>query len=175
MFAASIVVAAEIPEPAPAADIAEAARQYRTYRRMTKEPKAVGANMVFPCASATGSPEFEEAKKRNGPHFPFYLHHYRNEVATRPLTGKQWPVGAIFMKEKLRSKIVPADGVLPVVAVAGMIKRAPGTSSKSGDWEFFFVEKGKVSTTNMESCAGCHSNARDYVFSTFPDPVKPPQ
>jgi hypothetical protein len=48
-----------------------------------------------------------------------------------------------------------------------MIKRAPGTRPASGDWEFFTAAKGKIATTGMESCAGCHSGGMDFVFTKF--------
>ncbi len=113
-------------------------------------------------------------EKRLGPHSMEYVNYYRSVSAVQPANGS-WPVGSVVVKEKLGSGEVRIPGVVfkskrPTVptAIAGMIKRPIGTSPKTGDWEFFWWENGKLSPNSMAHCAGCHSGAaRDFVFTDF--------
>jgi hypothetical protein len=158
----------DAPDPQPvAADISAAAREYPTYRKMLAEPKSIGTQFVFFCAPPL---QAEALRKKNGPHYGAYVQHYRNPIAFESHGFGNWPAGSILVKEKrLPDWGKPANAELPIAGVAGMIKRAAGTKPESGDWEFFWMEKGKITTAGMESCAGCHSGAaRDYVFTTFP-------
>jgi hypothetical protein len=107
-----------------------------------------------------------------------YLHYYLNEVAQRHLDdriGGAYPPGSVIVKEKLFG--TGRRGVeLARTAVAGMIKREPGSSRKTGDWEFFYFGPGSVSgkAKDLKSCVSCHSNAANMVFGRFNEPYALP-
>ncbi len=162
----SFAFAADASKPIPA-DIAEAARDFRKYAKMLAEPKSIGVEFVTLCGPPAAAVKLE---KEAGPHFGYYVQHYRNAVAVTSRGNGPWPVGSVFVKEKQMQKHEkPGSRELRPAGAAGMIKRAAGTRPESGDWEFFWVGDGEVKTQGMESCAGCHSGAaRDYVFTKFP-------
>ena len=143
---------------------------------MLPEPKSIGAEFAMLC----GIPDrARELSKKIGPHYGSYVQHFRNAVALIPeanaegklaLNPRPWPVGSILVKEKLHKEWgKQKDERMRLDGIAGMIKRAFGTRPESGDWEFFWMNDGKITTTGLQSCAGCHSGAaRDYVFTKFP-------
>jgi integrase len=72
-----------------------------------------------------------------------------------------FPVGSVIVKEKALT-----DSAKTKLAVAGMIKRAPGYDPAAGDWEFFYVEPGgPIDQGPIETCRACHGGAapRDRV------------
>jgi hypothetical protein len=144
--------------PAPKAD--DIAKTYsKTLTRLTEKPKSIGAEFSTACGRVP-------IDKTAGPHSRNYVHYFRDAVAQQP--GEKFAPGSVLVKEKLRPALRGEDPKID--AVAGMIKRPSGTHPKSGDWEFFWFADGKLTTTGLESCAGCHSGAkRDYVFVDFPN------
>src|SRR5262245_12695987 len=78
------------------ADIADAARQFPKYAKMTEAPKSIGVTFAALCGSG---PDTTLVKKM-GPHYGFYVQHYRNDVALGCSSGA-WPTGSILVKEKL--------------------------------------------------------------------------
>ena len=174
-------VAADSPESkAVPADVADAVRQYPKFAKMLPEPKSVGAQFANLCGRST---EAQELSEKIGPHFGAHVQYYRNPVALVPDAATEgklarnvgpWPVGSIFVKEKFRKEWTKENRAhMRLTGIAGMIKRTTGTKPESGDWEFFWVSGGKITTTGLQSCAGCHSGAaRDYVFTSFPPAEK---
>lgn len=163
----SVLLAAESQAPAPA----DVAVKYKELIRATKEPKQLGGEATFGCRSY---PEIAAERKRLGPHAGERVYYYRSKSAVQPTKGP-WPVGSVIVKEKLGAGEITIPGVLdkaqlPAVptAISGMIKRPAGTSPKTGNWEYFWWENGKLSTNSTAHCAGCHSGAaRDSVFTDF--------
>ena len=125
---------------------------YRPFKRLTKEPHYVAPLTAILCTYP--SPELIEREKRaTGPHFQASVHIYANPLAEDTISRKLhvFPVGAVIVKEKLA-----ADG--SASAVGGMIKRAPGFASSSGDWEYFYSEKtGGFSMGKLQNCAECQA------------------
>jgi hypothetical protein len=69
------------------------------------------------------------------------VHYYINPAgeAHRSSGSKgAWPAGSVLMKEKLTTDAV--RDARTIAAVAGMIKGAPGSSPKTGDWQFFYFD-----------------------------------
>ena len=68
-----------------------------------------------------------------------------------------------------------------------MIKRKSTSSSKAGDWDFFYfytrsapkvgtdIMWDKVKPQVLKSCVSCHSNAADMVFGRFEKPYVMPK
>jgi hypothetical protein len=155
------ITASAMAAETSAPKVEDVAKSYsKTLSRLSEETKVV-ANEFFDLCE----PQLL-LKDTFGPHLFTSVHYYRNELAKNP-AGK-FPVASVIVKEKLASTGKKND-TLKTTAVAGMIKRPAGSFSKSGDWEFFWYENGKLTTTGLEGCASCHSGAkRDYVFTTSP-------
>jgi hypothetical protein len=79
----------------------------------------------------------------------------------------QYPTGSIIVREKL----LTADAKSPEVLVA-MMKRQPGFSVKTNDWEFLLIN-GDITKIQMRQktgqCQTCHSSAKekDFVFGKY--------
>lgn len=175
LLAAATIVGFAADAPPPKAE--DVAKNYgKLLTRVTEIPKVMGRDFMYPCANPF---EHTRLTKKVGPHFPFWVTYYRDDLAQRAGAGK-FPVGSVIVKDKQLLKHRgpgepwdPKHEDLKTQAIAGMIKRAKGTFPKSGDWEFFWFEEGELKTTGMESCAGCHSGAkRDYVFTELPKKAK---
>ena len=174
------VIAADVP---PAITPEKVRENYKTFARITKEPKSIGAEFADFC----DVPRMEEMMKETGPHVMHYLHYYLNEVAQRHRADRisgAYPPGSVIVKEKLFG--TGRRGVeLARTAVAGMIKREPGSSPKTGDWEFFYFGQGFgpvdgkaivwEKAKDLKSCVSCHSNAADMVFGRFNEPYVMPE
>jgi hypothetical protein len=166
------VIAADAP---PAITPEKVRENYKTFARITKEPKSIGAEFAEFCSLPPG---VEQMMKETGPHAMHYLHYYLNEVAQRhrdDRTGGAYPPGSVIVKEKLFG--TGRRGVeLALTAVAGMIKREPGSSPKTGDWEFFYFGSrlGSENAKDLKSCVSCHSNASNMVFGRFNEPYAMP-
>jgi hypothetical protein len=113
--------------------------RYRTWQ--AGEVHAVSTPLAILCQAP---PEKELARRRSelqrahGPHAERYLRVFHNPTAS--LAGgnseSTYPIGSIIAKEKLVDPYARR-----AEAVAFMIKRAPGYSANSGDWEFrYFPE-----------------------------------
>ena len=163
LIAATAALATAANAPAPTVELV--AKTYtKSLTRVTEQPKLVAREFAVLCRPVAQA----EVDKKYGQHSYKHVHYYRNELA-KSADGK-FAEGAVVVKEKL-GRYGGKDA--KVEAAAGMIKRAPGTSPKTGDWDFFWFEKGKVSTEGAQHCAGCHSGAkRDYVFSDTPKAAK---
>ena len=158
LLVATVLPAAESQTPSAS----DSALKYRDLIRATKTPKSLSAQFATLCGFSAA---MDAEVKRSGPHAIQYVNYYRSESAVQPATGA-WPVGSVLVKEKLGFDF--KGGAAQPTAIAGMIKRAAGTAPKTGDWEFFWSENGKLSQKSMAHCAGCHSGAaRDFVFTDF--------
>lgn len=185
-LAFGIVVTIALGADAPVKITPEKVREScKTFTRVTKEPKSIGAEFAVLCWEPPG---VEQMRKETGPHAMHYLHYYLNEVAQRhreSRVGGAYPPGSVIVKEKLFEGTGKLAAEPIVSAVAGMIKREPGSSPQTRDWEFFYLNppsvdaKGKPiefqQRKDLKSCAGCHSNAPDMVFGRFEEPCKMPK
>jgi len=75
-----------------------------------------------------------------------------------------FPVGSIIVREKFLRKEDKQPELL-----AAMIKRAPGFSKSSGDWEYLVFDGAATKVRDRKKkgdCYECHSQHkdRDYVF-----------
>ena len=88
-----------------------------------------------------------------------------NDIARNamvPSNPARFPTGSIIVREKLAKR----DDVKPEL-VALMVKRAPGFSPKSGDWEYLVVDGGLTKIKERQTkgaCNDCHSAQRDRDF-----------
>ena len=185
-LALGTIAASSLAADGPAKITPEAVRgSYRTFARVTKEPKSVGAEFAGLCVV---TPEMERVAKEAGPHAMHYLHYYLNELAQHhrdARSGGAFPAGSVIVKEKLfAGEAGRSANFTQVDAVTGMIKREPGSSPKTGDWEFFYFNPRSVSpdgkaiawekAKDLKSCVSCHSNAADMVFGRFNEPYVMP-
>ncbi len=157
LVAAAATTAVLVAADAPAPKVEDVAKNYaETLTRLTEKPKSIGAELAMSCRS-------QPIDRTAGPHARAYANYFRNALAQQ--AGEKFAEGSVIVKEKISAGGLDGLGKKPE-AVAGMIKRAVGTNPKSGDWEFFWAEGGKITTTGMQGCAGCHSGAKkDYVFT----------
>ncbi len=158
---------------------------YKTFTRVTKEPKSIGAEFAGLC---NVPPSIVQAAKETGPHVSHYLHYYINETAKHHRDGGgkgDYPAGSVIVKEKLLAGgLFPSRNLDQIGAVVGMIKREPGSNRRTHDWEFFYFSpqnesRDKKPTAwrkekDVASCAGCHSSEPDMVFGRFNEPYKIP-
>ena len=164
---------------------------YRTFTRITKEPKSIGAKIDEGCI---GFPGQEQMGKETGPHSGHYVHYYLNVVAQShrdARIGTAYPPGSVIVKEKLWGGDAGPEDIgrtrdfTRVTAVAGMIKRKPKSNPTTGDWEFFYFSNASLSkdgkvgalgkAKDLKSCVSCHSNAMDMVFGRFDKPYVMPK
>jgi hypothetical protein len=162
---------------------------YRDFKRLTKESKWVGAEFATLC---DGFP----AERVYGLHAFAAVHYYTNPTAeAHRQTGSKaaWPAGSVLVKEKLsRDLATSTDGKPEAAALAGMIKGAPGSSPKTGDWQFFYFDNKSsgqrfapntpalppkwIKSDKPSACLDCHaSGGRDYVFGRFEESSRPPE
>ncbi|HXD32166.1 MAG TPA: cytochrome P460 family protein [Pyrinomonadaceae bacterium] len=81
-----------------------------------------------------------------------------------PVGPINFPVGSMIVREKFLQK----DDQQPEL-LAAMVKRAPGFSKRTGDWEYLVLDgdgKKLRERTQKGECYGCHSKQKnqDYVF-----------
>jgi hypothetical protein len=118
----------------------------------------------------------KEEEARSGPHAQHAIAVRVNpEAVDAYQTTQPMPVGAVVVKEKwwgfspggANFDIKRADlDKLPASTEYGMmIKREPGYDPAHGDWQYVYVEAGKVTEGRLPSCIQCHSQfkARDYL------------
>jgi hypothetical protein len=159
----------------------ETLRNYVAWHKMTPQPHSVSAEFSALCGM---NPQSIAALKRTGPHYAHWINVYMNEAAqihfeSKPKIADPFPPGSIVVKEKLYPGSSAKGGVPEMIAVAGMVKHAPGYDSRAGDWEFFFYQKdGKIergAQPKLAACADCHHEAPgDYVFGDFARPKAMP-
>lgn len=141
-----------------------AAKFYREYQRLTKEPRYVSPLTATLCR-APGPELLDKEKAITGPHFKTWIHLYVSAAAAESIAAKraEFPEGAVIVKEKL------GKDWKDVAAIGGMVKRSKGYDAKNGDWEYFYYTPGGEFTSGkLANCIGCHSGGkRDYVFSVW--------
>ncbi len=90
-----------------------------------------------------------------------YIYNYNN---MRPSSDGQYPIGARLVKETHDK-----DG--NIIGVTAMVKRGGSFNAANNDWEWFFLENGKIKDRGANlmdgACGGCHTQAKnkDYVFT----------
>ena len=137
-----------------------------------------GAPQVFSARGTTTivMPESRlPARREKAPENPHekgiqtFARYYANEAAQGEIykDAPKFPVGSVIVREKLLQQ----DAARPEL-VTVMIKREPGFSRKTGDWEYLIVagDLGKVQKREKTgSCSQCHAGAAqtDFVFKTY--------
>ena len=156
---ASVLVAAE----PPVITKETAGKFYRTFKRLTAEPRYVAPLTAMLCRTPDKA-LLEKERAMTGPHTRASVHIYANSAAAEAIAAdaRVFPEGAIIVKEKLRRDTAVTD-------IGGMIKRVKGYDPKNGDWEFFFFTPGGEFTTGkLANCIDCHSGGkRDHVFNVW--------
>ncbi len=94
---------------------------------------------------------------------------YANDLAKSQIANEKpnYPVGSIIIREKFLTE----ELVAPEVVIA-MVKRQPGFSKNTGDWEFFVFDGKEMALNKREtkgSCADCHLAVKDadWVFRDY--------
>ena len=113
------------------------------------------------------SPRAEAAKPEPSADHSFsYGVVYANDLAAPELeeSAPKFPVGSILVRERLESLAATS----PTMVIA-MLKREPGFSKATGDWEFFMMNGNDMKLLSRQttgSCAECHAKAKntDWVF-----------
>jgi len=145
----ALAVALVASIPAPLAN-------YRSWTRLTSEPRRISYDLSAQCMSV--------AVAERGPHADRWVMTYANSVALAALKSDgTFPPGAVIAKEKLTR----ADAVHPE-GVAFMLKHGKGELAKSGDWEFLYYPSAGAAS-RYDRCVACHraGAAHDYVFSSY--------
>jgi hypothetical protein len=135
----------------------------KEFARLTDQPRLVAPLTGLLCRPP-GPEILDKEKALVGPHARTMVHYYANAIARDAMAqeAKEFPVGAVFVKEKL----APKEAVLDV---GGMVKREKGYDPAHGDWEFFFsASDGKFDTGKLATCVDCHGGGkRDHVFAAW--------
>ena len=91
---------------------------------------------------------------------------YANDLAAPEVSksAPKFPAGSILVRERL----VEPTSAIPTAVIA-MLKRQPGFSKATGDWEFLMMngaDKKLISRQTTGSCSECHTKAQktDWVF-----------
>jgi hypothetical protein len=168
------------PPPPAAADlpVAQIAREYSRYRRITPRPVRVNPALSTMCASVAPANFEEQMVGKFGPHANTALKIFMNEPAANAFAAKagQYPVGSVVIKQKTflddeGNEVHRLDGGKEVLgAVGGMVKRPPGYDAEHGDWEYFYFDRPtEIDTGRLESCVTCHAaaKAKDHVFGEW--------
>jgi hypothetical protein len=139
-------------------------KEYRSWRTVASQPFPVPYELWIQCVHPSREQEAKAARE-HGPHAQLEVQVFTNPVASANFYSSvpgAFPAGAIVVKEKL------AGGTSAPVALAAMIKGAPGSHPTSGDWEFLYVtSEGPIVAT--AACVDCHRAApTDFLFRTYP-------
>jgi hypothetical protein len=146
-----------------------------TFKELADDPFPVPEVSFTVC---TIPPDLIEGTERRGPHFRPAIRLFANGVAAdaiaRRNSGFVMPVGSIIVKLKLRN----ADAKIPE-AVAAMVKREPGFSTASGDWEYVYASSRSsvgLHRGALANCARCHRKAAatDHLFLNYLGPQDSP-
>ena len=113
------------------------------------------------------SPRAEAAKPEPSADHSFsYGVVYANDLAAPEVerSTPRFPIGSILVRERLES----LTATTPTTVIA-MLKREPGFSKDTGDWEFFHMNGSDMKLLSRQttgSCAACHAKAKktDWVF-----------
>ena len=105
LLAVSIHTASSLAADDPAKITAEKVREsYKTFTRITKEPKSVGAEFAGYTDLCDPFVGVDAVKKDVGPHAIGYLHYYLNGMAQLHRAGQirgAYPIGSVIVKEKI--------------------------------------------------------------------------
>lgn len=137
---------------------------YRQWSRVNSSPELMQPAVAAACAAATAT------GSAPNPHANKYISVFVNPEGYDAMMKQRvpkFPVGSMIVKEKLSGK----DNSQPELLTA-MVKREPGFSAETGDWEYFvldgaatkIVERGKLS-----NCNACHVQYKqqDFVTRTY--------
>lgn len=135
---------------------------YRSWKKLTPEPRLVPFHLAVACAPPSVRFELEEARKTHGPHANRWMTTYVNSIAAAAFEkddATEFPVGSILVKEKLVGRMSEKPEGIGV-----MIKRGAKFAA-SGGWEFQFYPAAK-DASSLDHCGACHRSgaSRDYVF-----------
>lgn len=139
---------------------------YRTFAAQTPGPVNVSGYIFGLCRLPTlRETEFEASIHGT----ERYLQDWANALAAQGIAAQgapAFPVGAVIVKEKYAG---PDPAQADRVAIALMIKRAPGFDPEHGDWDYAYYEPalGIVQTAEQSAyCAQCHAGAAatDFVY-----------
>ncbi len=144
----------------PASEKASPYAGFRSWKPINAEPKLVIGASLRDCRAPL--PE-----ERRNPHADGFINVYVSDAGRETYVkekAKAFAEGTVIVKEKLAKK-----DSKEVMELGVMIKREKGFASKSGDWQFIFVDaKGTVTDqqSKLENCASCHRLREqcDYVF-----------
>ncbi|HKE49702.1 MAG TPA: cytochrome P460 family protein [Rhodanobacteraceae bacterium] len=137
------------------------AAHYETLQLVTPRPFPVDPFIAAACTS-----QVKPAPSFSGPHAGSAISIYVNELARSALTEQSsFQSGSVIVKLKHGD----AHDAHRTEAIGGMIKRDPGYDPAGGDWEFFYMEDGRLASGTLPECSACHAKAtkRDRVFASW--------
>jgi len=133
---------------------------YNQFQLVTPTPIPVDPKIAAACTTSV------KPVQLGGPHAESAISIYVNDIAGTALsTSSGFEPGAVIVKLKQRDE----QHTRGRNAVGGMVKRDPGYDPSGGDWEYFYLEDGKLESGPLTSCAQCHAGAgkRDHVFASW--------
>lgn len=145
--------------------------QYKTWRRVNSKTFLLPVSLDGLCRMTTPRDVIQTSVN---PHRRKYFTVYVNATGQQAMMREQrpkFPAGSVIVKEKLLTK----DGTAPELLTV-MVKREPGYSPDSGDWEYrvYNGQGTKVQGAGkLEKCQSCHAlnKQTDYVFRSYLPPT----
>ncbi len=139
---------------------------YKDWKKQVEAPTPVPFALWLQCTMPAPT-DWEEAKKKYGPHNQHYIQVYANPIAAQhllPGNKGPFPTGSVIAKEKLFDS---AAGT--VFGVAFMTKRSEPKFASSGGWEFSYYPQ-STEPASADGCVNCHVAAAstDYIFGQYP-------
>jgi hypothetical protein len=131
---------------------------YTTWRQLTPDGYSIPPQLAALCTSPVPAASPKDVAVF-GPHASTFVRVFANPLAAGAInSGGAFPEGSVLVKEKLRSGIPSAHGV--------MIKRAKGFNPTTADWEFLFYPS--EPSASFTSCSNCHRSAEhDFVLGSY--------
>ncbi len=147
-------------------DIATIRASYTSWQALSDTPVDISAYIFGLCRTPTAA----ETAFANSAHGRHALRDWANPKAMDGLNAKGaagFAVGATIVKEKFATDQI--SGQLVLAALGIMIKRAAGSDTAGGDWEFVYwnaTDGVSRDQTQLTTCSACHAggDATDYVF-----------
>jgi hypothetical protein len=165
-LAASLGLLLVLGDSAPPSSDLKLPDQLKSYKtwRAASDPFPVPYELWIQCALTSREQE-AKAAQQHGPHNRLQVQMFTNAVASTLFytsSPGRFPEGSIVVKEK------SVAGAKSPSAIAAMIKGAPGSHPRSGDWEFVYVTS-QGSAVATDACRDCHAAApTDFLFRSYP-------
>jgi hypothetical protein len=160
----ALLAASQVASSSQGLRLPERLKGYRAWRTVAAHPFPVSDDLAMLCVAPSAEQKAESARK-HGPHDQHQIQVFTNSVVSEAFYSpgaRVMPSGSIVVKEKsIRGAAAP-------VALAVMIKGAPGSNPASDDWEFLYVTP-QTAIPSTAACVDCHRAApADFLFRSYP-------